>query len=248
MTAWFGILDLETGILRYTNAGHDPALLLRTDGTIRQLEKGGRFLGQFEDVKYQFEEIQLQEEDMLLLYTDGIIEARDMLDVEYGFERLEQCLIESSFANASELVSAIRRNLESFCMGQQQRDDISMLAVDFRHSIVPEEAEPENAEPVEETVPLVGGRERLARDMGREAAILIRANRRTEAAAILEAALILVPGDPLLLLRSAALHIINKNWSQAESSLQGIINPLSLPDELLKQYERLGTMLKGQKT
>jgi len=251
VTAWFGIINLENGHLSYVNAGHNPSLLLRSDGTILSLDSGGRFLGQFDDGKFQVAEQALHEDDMLLLYTDGIVESRNLVDEEYGFERLQNCLLNSSFSDSASLVEVIHRNLDAFRMGAAQRDDISMLAVDFRHAIAPEKTDPEKppaaTDAHEDPSTIVGGRERLAQDLGREAAILIRADRRQEAAEILGSALILAPGEPVLLLRLAALHIIEKQFGPAQTCLNAIVNPLELSVEMQRQFDRLSGMLKSRK-
>ena len=79
-TFFYGELDPRDGALVSTNAGHDPPILCRMDGSIERLRKGGLVLGVMEDIAYQEETVHLQRGDVLVIYTDGITEAQGPLD------------------------------------------------------------------------------------------------------------------------------------------------------------------------
>jgi len=132
VTAWFGILNLEDGELWYSNAAHHPALLVRYgESEPLALDGKGRFLGMFSDQEYESKKIDLTEKDLLFLYTDGITESRNFFDEEYGYERLESCLMGMGELSPEGLVQEVRKDMEAFCMGADQRDDQSMMAIQF---------------------------------------------------------------------------------------------------------------------
>src|SRR5947207_11077712 len=84
VTAFYGILDATNRTLSYSNAGHSPALLMEAEGTYRLEERGGVPLGMFRDSRYYeyFETIEAG--DVFVLYTDGVTEAMNAADEEYG--------------------------------------------------------------------------------------------------------------------------------------------------------------------
>ena len=79
VTAWMGVLDLETGALQFANAGHNPPLLKRADGEFEYLRsRAGFVLAGMEGVKYRINQLTLSAGDRLFLYTDGVTEATNM--------------------------------------------------------------------------------------------------------------------------------------------------------------------------
>ena len=89
VTAWIGVLDYETGELQFVNAGHNPPLLLNDGSWEWVREKSGMPLGLFDGIPYQVHSLQIEEQDMLYLYTDGVTEAMDVDEELYGDDRLE---------------------------------------------------------------------------------------------------------------------------------------------------------------
>jgi sigma-B regulation protein RsbU (phosphoserine phosphatase) len=81
-------LDVRAGHLVCANAGHNPPILVRADGTVHRLSTGGVVLGVFPDTAYDQMEVRVGPGDRLILYTDGLTEARNSDDEEYGDERL----------------------------------------------------------------------------------------------------------------------------------------------------------------
>ncbi|HAP42572.1 MAG: hypothetical protein A2087_11355 [Spirochaetes bacterium GWD1_61_31] len=130
VTAFVAIVNLEDGSIEYTNAGHHPGLLLR-DGAVRQLDSKGNFLGIFEAPEYTAQREPLQAGDRIILFTDGIIEARSYLDEEYGHHRLEEALRDHAGDQPTELVKAVTRDLDGFTMGAPAHDDRALLCTLF---------------------------------------------------------------------------------------------------------------------
>src|SRR5690606_39243381 len=87
-TFCYARIEPAAGRIVYSNAGHNPPLLLRGDGSVVKLADGGMVLGIFPDIQYDQSEIALRPGDRLLFYTDGITEARDPEGEEYGEDRL----------------------------------------------------------------------------------------------------------------------------------------------------------------
>ena len=133
VTLWFGILDTETGIVSYINAGHCKPLVRRADGEFAFVESRPDFVVAGEEgVTYHSHELKLTKGDALFLYTDGITEATDVKDVLYGEERLRKVLCSNQNSSAKEMCDAVHEDILSYSKGADQTDDITMLAVVFK--------------------------------------------------------------------------------------------------------------------
>lgn len=131
VTVFAAVLDYNTGVLQYVNAGHNPPLV-RRGGTWEWLrEKSGLFLGAFEATKYTMHETTLGTGDALFIYTDGVTEAWDEYEALYGESRLETFLSQHTNLGARKLVEAVRRDLLRYANGADQADDITMLVVEY---------------------------------------------------------------------------------------------------------------------
>jgi phosphoserine phosphatase RsbU/P len=130
----YGVLDLERKTLSYCNAGHNPPLLIRKDGSVAPLEAGGAVLGYFAEWDYQQEEIALHSGDRLVLFTDGVIEAgntgrnRNHTNEEFGVQRLAAMASEFREYGAAELRSRIMDAVTVYCDGDFH-DDTTLLVV-----------------------------------------------------------------------------------------------------------------------
>lgn len=130
VTAFLAILNLETGMLEFTNAGHHPGQLIR-NGELLELNSDGRFLGIFPNPQYNRNATVLEPGDTLVIYTDGIIEAKSYLDEEYGHDRFHEVLVKNYTKNPKELIDAIMADIDSFTMGAPPHDDRAILVIHF---------------------------------------------------------------------------------------------------------------------
>lgn len=122
-------LDGARRLLSYANAGHNPPLLARTDGRIEKLSTGGMVLGVFPDTGYEEAELPLSRGDRLLLYTDGITEARNGAGDEFGEERLAELLVEHRALDADALHRTILDRVAAFATDGFQ-DDATLIAIE----------------------------------------------------------------------------------------------------------------------
>lgn len=128
VTCFYAELEVPTKKLTFTNAGHNPPILMHRSGECVRLDDGGPVIGAFHRSTFTEREIQLCEGDKMLLFTDGVTEARDASGEEFGEHRLEQCLRSYRGSNAAELRSLILREVSEFCSDHFD-DDATLLAV-----------------------------------------------------------------------------------------------------------------------
>ena len=132
VTAWQGSIDLETGLLRYANAGHNPPVLRRAGGSFEYLHsKVGFVLAGMDGVKYRRQEIQMQPGDILYLYTDGVTEATNAEVQLYGEDNLLKAMNSCEFESMKELCTFIKADVDAFVGEAPQFDDITMVAFKF---------------------------------------------------------------------------------------------------------------------
>lgn len=133
MTAFCGLLDLQTHRLRYVNAGHNPPLLAAADGPFEFLrDPVNPPVGMVPGLSYRSGEVQIQPGGRLLLYTDGVTEAENSVSDMLGEERLLDLLRALPEAASANLVDAVFRDVETFASGAAQSDDITVLAIGAR--------------------------------------------------------------------------------------------------------------------
>ncbi len=133
VTVFCGILNFRTGVLCYSNAGHNPPLILRPGRPPEWLVlPEGFFLGTMEDSVYETRQILLAPGDMLLLYTDGVTEAMNGDKGFFGERRLIQAAEGREQGSPEELVREVLRSVREFAGSEPQSDDITMLALSFR--------------------------------------------------------------------------------------------------------------------
>ncbi|MHC4559509.1 MAG: PP2C family protein-serine/threonine phosphatase [Planctomycetota bacterium] len=126
VTMFYAELDHSSGRLLYSNAGHNPPILLR-NGTINQLELGGTPLALFEDAEYELHEASLVTSDTVVMYTDGVTEALNDQWEQFGTKRLEAVIKQHSEASSKELTEHIVEAIRQFTLGVTQSDDITLL-------------------------------------------------------------------------------------------------------------------------
>ena len=129
ITCFYSELELATRKLTFTNAGHNAPMLVRPNGECIRLEEGGRVIGAFCDSTFTEHEIQLYEGDKLLLFTDGVTEARNADGEEFGELRLQECLRSYAGCHAAELRTRILREVTEFCAGHFDDDATLMVLI-----------------------------------------------------------------------------------------------------------------------
>ena len=133
VTLFCGVLDLTSGELQYTNAGHLRPLLLCGPQGVHWVElPKGSVLGVSEDPVYETRSIRLRPQDTLLLYTDGVTEAMNPAKELLGDDRLLAFAENSSATAPKELVESLFATVHRFSAGEEQSDDITVLALKFR--------------------------------------------------------------------------------------------------------------------
>ncbi len=132
VTGWLGIMDIFTGHMDYVNAGHNYPLVMRKDGSVEWIKsRPGFVLAGMEGVRYRQNELQLEEGDMIYLYTDGVTEALDISQELFGDDRLEKVLSteEAKEMKPEMLLRKVAEELKLFAGEAEQADDITMLAL-----------------------------------------------------------------------------------------------------------------------
>jgi sigma-B regulation protein RsbU (phosphoserine phosphatase) len=129
ITFFWGILSENDKKFDYVNAGHNPPLLIRQK-VIKKLKNGGLLLGVMKTfIPYENDNIQLEKDDIIILFTDGVSEAKDRFDNEFSDERLEALSIANSQKSAGELLKIITDDVQRFAAGTHQSDDITLLII-----------------------------------------------------------------------------------------------------------------------
>jgi len=127
-TLFYGVFDATTRTLRYVNAGHNPPMILRRDGSVRSLESSGAPVGLFEEWPYEERTVQLSPGDLIVAYTDGVVETSGPLGDEWGVEGLRRAAVENRFGCASGVVDAVFAAMDDFT-GGCQRDDATVAVL-----------------------------------------------------------------------------------------------------------------------
>lgn len=132
VTIFYGILNMRTGEINYSNGGHNPPYILRADGRIEAVAgTSGLVLGGMKNTTYQAKRITLQAGDGIFLYTDGVTEAIDDHDEQFTESRLEESLQRSAGASLPHIVRNTIAAVQKFSNGAPQADDITLLALKY---------------------------------------------------------------------------------------------------------------------
>jgi sigma-B regulation protein RsbU (phosphoserine phosphatase) len=113
--------------LKFANAGHNPPIVVRASGAHEMLDGGGPVLGIIPFAPYSQMQIELHPGDMLTMYSDGVTEAVDVNENEYGEDRLIEVLKKNRAEPATAIVQAVTKSLAEFALGAPQADDITLL-------------------------------------------------------------------------------------------------------------------------
>jgi len=128
-TFLYGILDVETRVVRYVKAGHPGPIVVSRDGA-RCLEKGGGIpIGILPDAEYEEEQVALSSGDSLVFYTDGVLETLSAQREAFGLDRMIRSIGEAS-GGISERLRALQLSLEAFGRGEPRRDDVTFVGLE----------------------------------------------------------------------------------------------------------------------
>ena len=121
-------VDTSLGVVTYANAGHYPPVILHADGSVQRLEHGGPVLGVFNDASYDQAHVQVSSGDRLIMFTDGVTEARNSADEEFGEDRLIAAAVENRACSAPALEARLAACVSSFAGGVFE-DDATLIVV-----------------------------------------------------------------------------------------------------------------------
>jgi sigma-B regulation protein RsbU (phosphoserine phosphatase) len=128
-TFYFGIYDEARSVLKYTNAGHLPPILLRNGQPEAELEVTGTVVGAFPFSRYEEQQIELRSGDMLVAYTDGVVEPENPYGEQFGEDRLKELLVKYSNRASHEIIAHVMEAVEQWTTSSELQDDMTMLVV-----------------------------------------------------------------------------------------------------------------------
>jgi len=132
VTLFCGVFDMKSGEIRYANAGHNPPLVIRKDGTVKWLPRSGSpVAGAMPGVQYERQELRLAPGESLYLYTDGVTEAMNPAGEQYSGARLEKTLSELSDGDVTDIIHKVTDSVHHFADGAPQSDDITMMMIRY---------------------------------------------------------------------------------------------------------------------
>jgi phosphoserine phosphatase RsbU/P len=132
VTVFYGVLNIETGEVQFSNGGHNPPYLVRSSGDVEQLPMtNGMFLGKFPHRDFETKSIRLDKGDAVFVYTDGVSEAMDTEMNQYQELRLESYLRSTGGKAVQEIVQGSIADLKKHTRGAPQSDDITVLSLRY---------------------------------------------------------------------------------------------------------------------
>jgi len=129
VTAFIAQMDCDRGTLTYCNAGHFPPILLRADGRTESLETGGPVLGALEDARFESGQTIFEPGDMLVTYSDGVLECRNPSGEEFGSGRLLSAVQEAKQQTAQATLVMLLAAVQDFANGGPLCDDVSLIVI-----------------------------------------------------------------------------------------------------------------------
>jgi sigma-B regulation protein RsbU (phosphoserine phosphatase) len=128
-TFFYGQFDPTQGKFDFVNAGHNPPIILRRDGQITRLEAGGTVVGLLHDAHYTQGSVSIRPGDVLVAFTDGISEAMNLEDEEWGEERLVEAIRSSQGGSAQQLLEHLFAAATQFAGAAPQHDDMTLVVL-----------------------------------------------------------------------------------------------------------------------
>ena len=130
VTLWLGLVDLPTGHLYYCNAGHNPPVIGGGDHHGDFLEMTANApIGLWPELEYEGEEIDSIKNRLLFIYTDGLNEAENPQQEQFGDDRLLDALRRTNFENAQQVIESMKQEVEAYRNGAEPNDDLTMMCV-----------------------------------------------------------------------------------------------------------------------
>jgi sigma-B regulation protein RsbU (phosphoserine phosphatase) len=127
ITFFVGVYEPENRTFSYVNAGHNPPMLLRANGRLELMDKGGLLLGAMSDMPYEQGSLGLEKNDLIFLYTDGVSEAENAGDEMFGEERIKTILQENRNLPPTEILSKLEDEVQDFIGDVPLSDDFTTL-------------------------------------------------------------------------------------------------------------------------
>jgi sigma-B regulation protein RsbU (phosphoserine phosphatase) len=128
-TFCFALYDEPRSMLKYTNAGHLPPILLRNGEPYSELGVTGTVVGAFPFSRYEEQEIELRSGDLLVAYTDGVVEPENPYGEQFGEDRLKDLLVKYGAQDSDEIVARVMESVEEWTGSSELQDDMTMLVV-----------------------------------------------------------------------------------------------------------------------
>jgi sigma-B regulation protein RsbU (phosphoserine phosphatase) len=132
VTFFAGIINLNTGVMEFCNAGHNYPYIVQPDGRLQQLRiRNGIPMGIFSDTVYTRDQYRFNPQEALILVTDGITEAQNVSDDFFGEDNLASTLVRLAGRNTREMTELLIVELKRFAEGAEQSDDITILSLRY---------------------------------------------------------------------------------------------------------------------
>ena len=129
VTLFYGEFDRKNLQFCYCNAGHNYPFVIRKDGKIEYFREGGLLVGAFQSARYECDTFQLAPGDVVFFYTDGLNEAHDSGDEEYGEERLLEFVKSNRHLPPQELTETVISEVRNFAAGEANEDDMTIVVL-----------------------------------------------------------------------------------------------------------------------
>jgi sigma-B regulation protein RsbU (phosphoserine phosphatase) len=129
VTAFYGILDASNRTLSFSNAGHNPPLLIKANGETRFITEGEQPLGMFQHTRYHENHVVLEPGDLFVLYTDGATEAESPTGEEFGRDRLVDAVKKSLDKPAREMIASIQMSVLEWTASAGATDDVTFFVI-----------------------------------------------------------------------------------------------------------------------
>jgi len=131
VTFFIGVLDLPTGIMRYCNAGHNPPLIVKGDLVEPIPAKANLPLGVIDEYDFILQQVHVDPETMIVLYTDGLTEAKNLKRKQFGIERTIEVVKGCHGASAEQLIQSLTQKVNAFVGDAEPSDDLTLLAIRY---------------------------------------------------------------------------------------------------------------------